>query len=96
VDVDLPAASDVQPEGVMATLFGESASRVVVSVRPAERATLMQLAAEAGVPAQVIGRTGGSSLSIRVAGAPAIDCSIVEAEQVWNGAIERHFLRATA
>jgi phosphoribosylformylglycinamidine synthase II len=96
VDVDLPAASGVQPDPVIATLFGESASRVVVSVRPAERVTFMQMAAEAGVPAQVIGRTGGAKLRIRVAGASAIDCGIVEAEHVWNGAIERHFLRATA
>jgi phosphoribosylformylglycinamidine synthase subunit PurL len=93
LDVDLPA---VEGAGADAVLFGESASRVVVSVRPGERATLMQMAAEAGVPAQVIGVTGGTQLRMRVAGGSAIDCTVAEAEHVWSGTIGRHFLRATA
>jgi phosphoribosylformylglycinamidine synthase len=92
-DVDLPA---VEGAGTDAVLFGESASRVVVSVGPDERAAFMQLSAEAGVPAQVIGRTGGAQLRIRVAGASAIDCTVAEAEHVWSGTIGRYFLRATA
>ena len=76
---------------VIATLFGESASRAVVSVRPEDRATLMQMAADGGVPAEVIGRTGGSRLTIQVAGRPAIDCAVGEAEQIWSSAIGRHF-----
>ncbi len=95
-DVDVPAAAGVQGDPVIPTLFGESASRVVVSVRPDDVATLLQVAAEAGVPAHVIGLTGGAHLRIRVAGSPAVDCSVTEAERVWSGAIERHFLRATA
>jgi phosphoribosylformylglycinamidine synthase len=95
VDVDIPAAAE-GADAAIRTLFGESASRVVVSVRPADRAALMQLAAEAGVPAHVIGQTGGTELRMRVGGAPAVDCSVAEAERVWGGAIERHFLRATA
>jgi phosphoribosylformylglycinamidine synthase len=93
VDVDLPAVEGAGPDGV---LFGESASRVVVSVSRDERAAFMQMAVEAGVPAQVIGRTGGAQLRIRVAGASAIDCTIAEAEHVWSGTIGRYFLRATA
>ncbi len=54
----------MRSRGVNATLFGESASRVVVSVRPADQATVLHLAAEAGVPARVIGRTGGARLRI--------------------------------
>jgi phosphoribosylformylglycinamidine synthase II len=93
LDVDLPA---VEGAGADAVLFGESASRVVVSVRPDERATFMQMAAEAGVPARVIGLTGGAQLRMRVSGASAIDCTVAEAEHVWSGTIGRHFLRATA
>ena len=74
-----------------ATLFGESASVVVVTVRPEDRATVMQLAAEQGVPARAIGRTGGSRLRIGVAGRTAVDCTIAEAEQVWAHAIARYF-----
>jgi len=94
LDVNLPAAAVAHP--VAATLFGESASCVVVSVRPEDRAEVLRLAADAGVPAELIGRTGGSAIRISVAGAPAIDCSIAEAEGVWSGSIARHFLRATA
>ena len=74
-----------------ATLFGESASRVVVSVRPADRAALVQMAEEAGVPAQLIGKTGGSRLLIRADGAVAIDVAVADAERIWSTAIERHF-----
>jgi phosphoribosylformylglycinamidine synthase len=98
LSVDLPASAppvDQRSVGeqtrLVAALFGESASRVVLSVRPAARARLLQLATEAGVPARVIGHTGGSTLTIRVAGQHAIDCTVAEAEQVWAGAIERHF-----
>jgi hypothetical protein len=30
-------------------------------------------------------------LTIRVAGRPAIDCAVGEAERIWSTAIERHF-----
>ena len=97
LDVDVPAASvESTSNPMIPTLFGESASRVVVSVQPADRAALLQMSEEAGVPATVIGRTGGSQLRMRVAGAVAIECAVAEAELIWNGAIERHFLRATA
>ncbi|HUR79276.1 MAG TPA: phosphoribosylformylglycinamidine synthase subunit PurL [Thermoanaerobaculia bacterium] len=76
---------------VNAVLFGESASRVVISVRPKDRADVLAMAAELGVPALLIGRTGGSRLTMRVAGETAIDCTLAEAEQVWSSAIARYF-----
>jgi phosphoribosylformylglycinamidine synthase II len=84
LDVDVPAAGDVP-----ATLFGESASRVVVSVASEQAATLMQMAAEAGVPAREIGTTGGPRIRMRVQGHDAIDVATTEAEHVWATAIER-------
>jgi phosphoribosylformylglycinamidine synthase len=86
LEVDLPAAG-----GIAATLFGESASRAVVSVRPGDRAALQALAGELGVPFHLIGRTGGPRLRMTVGGAAAIDCSIAEAEEIWRSAIERRF-----
>ena len=79
-----------------AALFGESASRAVVSVTAAKLAALMQLAAELGVPAGAIGRTGGSRITMTVAGNPAIDCTIAEAEHLWANALGGYFARATA
>jgi phosphoribosylformylglycinamidine synthase len=83
-----PGGKDVR---TVATLFGESASRAVVSVRSEDRGSLLQLAAELGVPARLIGRTGGTRLRINVAGEPAIDCAVADAEQQWSTAIVRHF-----
>ena len=81
----------VESGSVPATLFGESASRVVVSVAPANRSALIEKAAAAGVPARLIGRVGGNRLILRVGGHDAIDCTVAQAEQVWSTSIERHF-----
>jgi phosphoribosylformylglycinamidine synthase II len=96
LDVDVPSASTVEGQdapGVPATLFGESASRVVVSVAPGDRAAVMQLAAEHGVPAVPIGTTGGPRIRIAVSGEPALDCALDEAETGWSTALSRYFAR---
>jgi phosphoribosylformylglycinamidine synthase len=64
---------------------------VVVSVRQQDRATLLQLAADAGVPARAIGRTGGSRIRITIDGAPAVDVAVAEAENAWATALARYF-----
>jgi len=98
LDVDIPDVS--QSRGGSRTaptdtadgaLFGESASRVVVSVTAANRAAFLQMAEDAGVPASVIGKTGGARLRMRVGGRDAIDCAISDAEQLWSTAIDRYF-----
>jgi phosphoribosylformylglycinamidine synthase len=92
LEADVPAALGPEPAGAgvaAATLFGESASRVVVSAKPEDRQALMAMAAEIGVPALAIGRTGGSAIRIAVAGELAIDSRLADAEEVWSTAIER-------
>ena len=54
-----------------AALFGESASRVVVSAPPDDVTEVLERAAAAGVPARVIGETGGNRLRIAVGGRDA-------------------------
>ena len=56
---------------------------------------VLQRAAAAGVPARVIGETGGNRLRIAVGGA-TVDrsCRSNEAERVWSTAIERHLRNA--
>ena len=93
LDVDLeaepPALAGVDP--TIGTLFGESASRVVVSVRREDREAVLRMAEDAGVPARAIGRTGGDRVRIAVAGTVAIDCALADAEQVWSGALAQRF-----
>src|SRR5690606_40579746 len=61
-DVDVPvAATDGGVDATTATLFGESASRVVVSVAPDRTAAVLAAAHAAGVPAARIGTTGGGA-----------------------------------
>jgi phosphoribosylformylglycinamidine synthase subunit PurL len=74
-----------------AALFGESASRAVVSVPHTKLPELLKLAGELGVPAVSIGRTGGSRITISVAGSLEIECAVNDAEQVWSSALGRHF-----
>src|SRR5262245_49304558 len=77
-------------------LFSETASRIVVSVEPSSEAVILQRAAAAGVPARRIGTTGGERLRMTVAGAPAIDVAVSEAERIWSTAIEQYFKRVAA
>src|SRR5262249_23646554 len=79
-----------------ATLFGESASRVVLSVASDNVTEVLQRAAARAVPAKVIGETGGNRLRIAVAGRATIDLSIDEAERLWSRAIESRFERRVA
>ena len=79
-----------------AALFGESASRVVISVVPEHVTTVLRHAAAAKVPARVIGQTGGSRLRMAVAGEIVVDQSVDEAERVWSTAIDKHFAQRVA
>jgi phosphoribosylformylglycinamidine synthase len=79
-----------------AALFGESASRVIVSTRADDASRVLERAEAAGVRATVIGRTGGNRLRIAVAGQAAIDVAVDDAERAWSSALERHFVRRVA
>jgi phosphoribosylformylglycinamidine synthase len=52
------------PADAASFLFSESAARAVLAVRPGAEAQLAAVCEEAGVPAQVIGQTGGSALEV--------------------------------
>jgi phosphoribosylformylglycinamidine synthase len=79
-----------------AILFGESASRALVSASAANAATLLQLAAERAVPAQIVGRTGGSRITIASSGRTLIDCDVAAAYADWETGFERYFARRSA
>ena len=79
-----------------AALFGESASRVVVSVAPDCLTSVLERAAASNVAARVIGQTGGNRLRVAVDGTVVVDLSVHEAERTWSGALEAHFVRRVA
>ena len=75
------------------TLFGESASRAVVSASPAQAQDVLARAAREGVPASVVGRVGGSRIRLSVDGQVAVDVALADAESAWATSIERRFAR---
>ena len=79
-----------------AALFGESASRVVISTAPEEANAVLARAAKAGVPAALVGRVGGTTIRIAVGGADAIDASVDECERAWSTAVEQYFAKRVA
>jgi phosphoribosylformylglycinamidine synthase len=81
------APADEGLDAVAATLFGESASRAIVSVEPGRLAAVLDAASAAGVPAERIGRTGGSRLRIAVDSRVVIDCALAEAEARWSDSL---------
>ncbi len=93
-EVDVPAAAGA-PDGwrTISTLFGESASRAVVSTTTANVEPLLALSRAHGISANVVGRTGGDRIRIRVAGTLAIDTPVQEAEETWSAAIDRFYVR---
>jgi phosphoribosylformylglycinamidine synthase len=74
--VELPA-SGVSRE---ALLFGESASRAVVSCRPERLGELLALARSCGVPAHAAGEAGGDRIRI----GPGVDVALREAHDLWR------------
>jgi phosphoribosylformylglycinamidine synthase len=71
-----------------ALLFGEAQSRIVVSLEESKLDSLLELAGEFGVPAQVLGRVDRSELKIDVCGREVLSAPVGELEARWRGAIE--------
>jgi phosphoribosylformylglycinamidine synthase len=77
-----------------ALLFGESQSRVILSVRPADRDEVLRTAGALHVPAEVIGTVGGDRLTIDVAdeagkGPYRIDASVDQLYGTWAHSLEK-------
>ncbi len=78
-----------EPIRADALLFGESQSRIILTV-PAESAQdLLAIAEEEGAPAAVIGRVRGDRLVIGVEGEDAIDIPVDRLHGLWDGAFEK-------
>ena len=96
LNVDVPAVAAPGSWASVATLFSESASRVVVSVTRERAGALLSLAKTLGVPAREIGTTGGARIIVSINGQSAIDIAVSEAESIWDGALEKYFKQRAA
>lgn len=68
-------------------LFGETQSRVVVSLPESKLDLLLELAMHENVPASVIGQTGGDRLAVCVDGHEAINLPVNRMKEAWQKAI---------
>jgi phosphoribosylformylglycinamidine synthase len=96
VDVPVVTAAAGNAFADIATMFSESASRVVVSVAPAAETELLELAGRHNVPARRIGVVRGTRIQITTDGRGVIDEALTDIERTWNTAIERYFEPARA
>jgi phosphoribosylformylglycinamidine synthase len=67
-----------------ALLFGESQSRIVVSVGADRVARVIEIAARWGVPVARVGRTGGDRLQIVIEGRVVVDVAVADAAKAWS------------
>lgn len=89
VQVEIPEGHGRREE----VLFGEGGSQVLVSTPPETVDLFLSLAAERGVPAQVLGVVGGDRLVIesQTSGTirPLFDLAVRELEGAWRSAFRR-------
>jgi phosphoribosylformylglycinamidine synthase II len=69
-------------------LFGEDASRIVISCDSAGFARIQQVAAKHGIAADVIGETIADRLEISLDGKLAVSAAVPELGQVYEGALQ--------
>jgi len=82
------AAKLQSPLGAQITLFGEFASRIVVSLPENQLAALNSIAAEYNVSAEVVGVTQSEWFSLECNGNPAIRAPVEQLRQIWEQALE--------
>jgi phosphoribosylformylglycinamidine synthase II len=69
-------------------LFGEDASRIVISCDPGKVARIKEVAEKHGVAAEVLGQTIPDRLEISLDGKVVISASVLELSEAYEGALE--------
>ncbi|MGO9303282.1 MAG: phosphoribosylformylglycinamidine synthase subunit PurL, partial [Candidatus Korobacteraceae bacterium] len=70
-------------------LFGEDASRILISCDPQNVGRIQQLAVQFGLSAESIGETVQDKLEVRVAAVVAAEAKVSDLRDVWAGALEQ-------
>jgi phosphoribosylformylglycinamidine synthase len=69
-------------------LFGEDASRILLSCDPGKVSRIQQVAREHGVAAEVLGETAGDRLEIWLEGEVVVSAAVSELSAAYEGALE--------
>ena len=70
-------------------LFGEDASRVVMSCDPAQMAGIKQVAAKYGLAVDVLGGTVRDQIEMKLDGRVVVSASVAELREIYESALER-------
>ena len=95
-EITLPRPAGSDPAARTTALFGEAASLIIASVAERDADPVLARARVAGVPAQVLGRTGGPRLHIEDGGETLVDVPLSEAERAWATGLSRHWESSAA
>jgi len=87
VDADVDLTSN--ESFAVALLFGEDASRVLISCDPQKAEIIKRTAVQWGLRAERIGHTVPENLNIKIDGKPAVRASVSELRQVWDTALSQ-------
>jgi phosphoribosylformylglycinamidine synthase II len=82
--------ADVDIEGALgptALLFSESPSRIVISFDSADAQTVQEIAERNNVPFALLGRVGGTRLTISVNRQEAVEIDLLGLEEAWRSAL---------
>jgi phosphoribosylformylglycinamidine synthase len=74
---------------VATSLFGESPSRIIVSVDNSNLLSLQQIAERNNSPYTILGRVGGTALTIKVNKEEAVSSEVSNLENAWRNALSR-------
>jgi phosphoribosylformylglycinamidine synthase len=85
MNVDLTSLG-LPPEFV---LFGEDASRVVISCDRENFGRIQQVAVKYGITAELIGETAPERVEIKLDGRVVVSAAISELREVYEGALEK-------
>jgi phosphoribosylformylglycinamidine synthase subunit PurL len=85
------AQVDLSSDGLVPefVLFGEDASRILISCDPTNVGRIQEIAVKYGLSAGVIGETVQDKLEIRVAGVVAASAGVSELRDAWAGALQK-------
>ncbi|MDP9267799.1 MAG: phosphoribosylformylglycinamidine synthase subunit PurL [Acidobacteriota bacterium] len=72
-----------------AVLYGEDASRIVISCDEKNVETIQNTALEYGVAADLLGHTATEQFSITVDGQPVVRAKVSELKAIWESALDR-------
>ena len=71
-----------------ALLFGEDASRVIVTCSPGNVTAVCDAAVHAGIRATVLGKVGGDTLDLNLDGKPCVNLAVSEIRTVWENGLK--------